>query len=255
MCYDCPSAPCALLDWCCARCRHRHCDKQLVIQSRSSARCTGGRSRSIIRRPLSSRLTTHRRPYQRTTCLGRRQPRPSPRAFTTQKRQHSAHARSTAAVRPPPACRRIPPPVRASLTAASYNPTPSRSREGYPALSTAQLPGAPRWSVARPPREKRREDPGREDHTRGAHVDAHAAPAAVPGLCRRARHREIPCRPLCASLGRPTVTSWWAIQAYQQHWYVSLLRFPVIEWLAIPLCLLGGARLPAPFTALGHGIC
>lgn len=122
----------------------------------------------------------------------------------------------SAAVRParyrplPPACSSI-------LTPCISTPHPPAAGRlsSSPHRTARPLSGAPRWSL-------------RKTHSRlteawGPQVDAHAVPAAIPGLRRPARPHKLPCRPLYASRARQTVTFWSATRAYQLHWYVSLL--------------------------------
>lgn len=155
---------------------------------------------------------------------------PCIRTFTTP--DDAAHSKaSTARPRPPvlaqsPPCNHrataaLPPPLQPyprlrTRTRAQPHTLPPRA--GYPPRSTAPLPGAPRWSSTRAldPSGTRRApvEPSR------APADAHAPPAASPGLRRPLRHPEIPCRLLCASPDRPTVTSSSAIRASRRLWYV-----------------------------------
>jgi hypothetical protein len=66
-----------------------------------------------------------------------------------------------------------------------------------------------------------RNPPAHSTRHRG-HRLSHAVLFAAQGQRRPSRHRETPpCPPLCGSRDRQTVTSWWAIRAYQRHWYVA----------------------------------
>jgi hypothetical protein len=94
----------------------------------------------------------------------------------------------TAAVRPA-RYRRIPRRFKHSYTCVSTPHHPAAGRLSSSQLCTAQqLPGAPRWS---PPR-----TPLSTEEAWGVQVDAHAVPAAIPGLRRPARSHKTPCRPL-----------------------------------------------------------
>jgi hypothetical protein len=82
-----------------------------------------------------------------------------------------------------------PPPVQAFLR-RHPNPTPSRSRQAV------QLPSsAPPSSCPARPLESRGDTLGHRARL-GVPVDAHAVPAASPGLRRPARSHKTPCRPL-----------------------------------------------------------
>lgn len=96
----------------------------------------------------------------------------------------------------------LPPRLFRHLTSPA-SPTPHQThgrRKAFPAPKARRAAGAPRSRAYRT----------LERHSQlGAFTATpHAAPAASPGLRRRLRHREIPCRPLCASPDLPTVISW-----------------------------------------------
>jgi hypothetical protein len=145
----------------------------------------------------------------------------------------------------PPLCDRlatnVAPPVPVFLH-LHLNPTPSRRRKAtqLPAQHTAAARRTTLEFFGTHSRQKKRE----ED------VDVHAAPAAVQACADELVHHKSPCRPLCASQDRRTVTSWWDIRAYQQHWYVLALA-PVIEQPAHGTSA-GGSSAPFHYVGTWH---